>query len=258
MNELAAHRSSLHHLARDWIQTLRPRARELTGFDDYFNLRGTEFLLLVVRLARIDELSVRRVFEVGCGVGFTLRLWAEVADLAVGADLPEEIERAERLLAELPPTDSQIRLHGSAGEELSEIDEQFDLIVTQYVMEHVRSIPSVLANISDRLAPGGHAVHVLPNLMDRQDWYVTWRLQSSMATRARWSVGERGLRETARSPFEHTPPHEPNFGSFAQEHAEYRVEKWALKMLEAGFEIVDFFSTRDVNTVLVTRRLEDG
>jgi SAM-dependent methyltransferase len=128
------------------------------------------------------------------------------------------------------------------------------LILTEYVLEHVQDLPRVLGNVADRLAPDGYAVHVLPNVVDRHDWYVAYRAEQSAMRRVRTSVADRGVLRTLRSPFEHTPPHEPAFGDFAREHSEYRLERWAMRMLEAGFEIVDFFSTRDVNTVLVTRR----
>ena len=54
-------------------------------------------------------------------------------------------------------------------------------MLTEYVLEHVRDLTEVLTNIRTRLAPGGMAVHVLPNLVDRHDWYVSYRLQSLLA-----------------------------------------------------------------------------
>lgn len=246
-------------LTRELIESLTPRARELTGFDVYFEIRGIEFLLLFLKLSAIDGLRARRVLEIGCGIGFNLRLWAEVAELAVGTDLAGEIERARRFLPELPLDGRpEPQVIATAAEELEGVNGEFDLIVSEYVLEHVRDLDQVLAKVADRLAPGGHAVHVLPNLTDRHDWYVTYRLQQSAPRRLRTAISERGAARTLKSPFEHTPPHEPSFGDFAREHSEYRLERWAMRMLAAGFEIVDFFSTRDVNTVLVTRLPEGG
>jgi SAM-dependent methyltransferase len=255
MNELADHRSRMHAVTRGLIDSMAPRARELTGFDVYFEIRGVEFLLLFLKLSRIEGLSARRVLEIGCGIGFNLRLWAEVAEVAIGTDLPSEIERARRILPLLPASDgTEPRVVATAAEDLTGVEGEFDLVVSEYVLEHVRDLAKTLANIGERLAPGGHAVHVLPNVVDRHDWYVAYRAEQSALRRVRTSVADRGLLRTLKSPFEHTPPHEPTFGDFAREHSEYRLERWAMRMLEAGFEIVDFFSTRDVNTVLVTRR----
>ena len=60
------------------------------------------------------------------------------------------------------------------------------------------------------------------------------------------------------NPLESTPPHEPRFGDYARELGQYRLEAWALRVLRAGFEVVDHFQTRDVNWVLVTRPLDDA
>jgi SAM-dependent methyltransferase len=257
LNDLATHSERMHRLVRAFISKGRPRAKELTGFDVYFDLRGTEFLLLLVRLSKVEGLQTRRILEVGCGAGFNLRLWGELAELAVGSDLPDEIRKAERVLELFPPLDQgEIRLIPGTGEDFAGIEGEFDLILTEYVLEHVQDLTEVLANIRTRLAPGGMAVHVLPNLTDRHDWYVSYRLQTSWPARLRASVAERGVSETALTPFEHTTAHEPSFGNYAHEHAGYRLEEWAARILEQGFEIVDFFSTRDVNTVLVTRVLD--
>jgi len=62
-----------------------------------------------------------------------------------------------------------------------------------------------------------------------------------------------GLGNALRYAGTFTPPHEPRFGSYSHELAEYRVERWAIRLLENGCEIVDHFQTRDLNWVLVTR-----
>ena len=106
----------MHRLVRELISTGRPRAEELTGFPVYFDLRGTEFLLLLIRLSKVEGLQTRRILEVGCGAGFNLRLWGEMADLVVGTDLPSEIRKAERVLELFPPLDGgEIRLVPGTG-----------------------------------------------------------------------------------------------------------------------------------------------
>jgi SAM-dependent methyltransferase len=143
----------------------------------------------------------------------------------------------------------------SAGETLAGVEGDFDLILTQYVLEHVADIDRTLAALHARLRPGGHVVHVLNSAVDRAGWYVTYRLEHSLLARLRASLATRGWRATARNPLEFTPPHEPRFGDYGREVGQYRLEAWALRVLRAGFEIVDHFQTRDVNWVLVTRPL---
>ncbi len=234
------------------LATIGPRWREFTEHPEHFELRTAEFVLLLSRLYGVNDFTARRVLEIGCGNGYSLRLWAEIADEVVGIDLPTEIAQARRLLAVLPATN--VKLVEGVGEDLSAVSGHFDLIVTQYVLEHVRDIDRALGEVRLHLAPGGWAVHIVPNLADRHEWYLRYRWETSMPRRVGWSLRSRGLWRTLRDPLlAFTPAHSPEFGDFAREHQQYRLERWALRLLKAGFVLADHFQTRDVNWVIVSR-----
>lgn len=232
------------------------RRRDAFGVDEgFFPIRTAEFLLLLGKLNRLEGLQARTVLEVGCGRGWSLRLWCTVANHVVGVDLPPAVAAARALLAAFPPGGARVELIPGLAEDLAGIEGRFDLVVTQYVLEHVDDIPRTLRALHARVRPEGHIVHVLNSLVDRHDWYIEYRRQCSPWRRLWASLREQGIARTLASPGAFTPAHERRFGDFATEAKEYRLERWALRLMRAGFEIVDFFQTRDVNWVLVTRPL---
>jgi SAM-dependent methyltransferase len=243
----------LHRAARRLLREIEPRRSEFTDAEMYFDLRSTEFLLLATRLARVPGITAERVLEIGCGSGFTTRLWSELSPEVVGIDLPEEVVRAKRFLQAFPPP-GDVEVLAAVGEDLSVVEGDFDLVFTEYVLEHVNEIDTVLAQA--KLRPGGHIVHVLNSLVDRHEWFVSYRLGTPVHRRLQAAVEATGVLGAARGAGSFTPPHEPRFGDFAHEHGEYRLERWASHMLAAGHRVVDWFQTRDINWVLVTVPLD--
>lgn len=235
------------------LTELGPRWREFTPYPEYFELRTTEFLMVLRGLERSRVSAPRRVLEVGCGGGYGLMLWSLVAEEVVGTDLPQAVAGAQKLLAAFPERAARIRIVESAGEDLTNVGNVFDLAITQYVLEHVHDIDATLRRTAALLAPGGAAVHIVPNLIDRHEWHLSYRMGTGRLRRLIRSLRGAGPLSLLRDPFGYTPSHSPEFGTFAEEHQGYRLERWAAHMLRAGLEIVDHFQTRDVNWVIVTR-----
>lgn len=247
----------LPDLTREALATAdRARARraEYTDLPELYDLRATEWLLLMAKLTQRPYISFERVLEIGCGHGFNLLLWRLLSDDVVGVDLPGEIEASRSFLAEYA-SDGRVTTFPTRGEDLDQVEGDFDLIVSQYVLEHVDDIDQVLAAAHSRLRPGGYVVHILNNAVDRLDWYVMYRDGLSPARRVLDSVRARGVKKTLRNPGSYTQPHEPKFGDFGTEHMGYRREAWAQRVIRAGWVVVDHFQSRDNNVVLVTQPL---
>lgn len=240
--------------ALELLEGIASRTAEFSQYPAYFELRTAEFVLLVDRIRRVlAGWQPEAILEIGAGGGYGLLLWSLIADRVVGLDRADEIARSRQLHAAFPPR-GQVELIAGEGEDLSVVHGDFDLIVTQYVLEHVRDLPSTLRQIHERLAPGGLAIHVVPNLVDRLDWYANYRSRTGLPRRLAWALRQRGPIRTLADPLlTFTPPHVPERGDFLGELDEYRLERWVLQALRAGFEVVDHFQTRDVNWVLVTR-----
>lgn len=247
-----------HELPRVYRDTIELASRlsehaDTSGDPEHLRVRSTEFLLLLTKLSRIDGLRHNKILEVGCGRGLGLLLWSQVAEHVAGIDLPEEIQRAKHFLQ--GSSGQNIRLFSSRGEDLLTELSGFDLVISQYVLEHVDDIGAVLDNTKRYVAQDGYVVHILNNLSDRLDWYLTYRLQTSPLRRLVHSKRHRGWLETMKRPLHFTVPHEPRFGSFRDELSGYRLEEWSRIVMQHGFMVVDYFQTREVNWALVTRPL---
>jgi SAM-dependent methyltransferase len=96
------------------------------------------------------------VLDLGCGRGGVVALlWRDVK-LAAGLD-PDARSLAEHRAAGMP-------ILRGVGEHLPFIDGAFDLIVSLWVLEHLRDPAGVLREVRRVLKPGGHFVFVTPNM----------------------------------------------------------------------------------------------
>ncbi len=227
--------------------------QQFTPYPRYFETRTVEFLLMLSRLRRVYSGALpRHVLEVGCGIGYSLALWSDHADYVCGIDLLEAIEPARKLFSHLKVDPPRADLLVGQGEDLSALaGKTFDLVVTQYVLEHVDNISAALAQIKPLLAPDGLVLHVLNNQVDRAVWYIDYRQRSLMRRVYRLlRTGE--LLKWLSSPDGFTPPHEPKFGDFGVELHEYSLEGWAAHIYRAGYIVIDYFQSRDNNWVYVT------
>lgn len=100
----------------------------------------------------------RTVLDAGCGEGYGAALLAEVAARVVALDRPEAIAAAaahHRM--------ARLRYRALDLAQLDEIAEQFDLVVSFQVIEHLPDPTGFLAALRRRVAPGGDLVVTTPN-----------------------------------------------------------------------------------------------
>ena len=107
-------------------------------------------------MVRSHVTSSSRVLDLGCGRGGVVELlWRDVR-LAAGID-PDAPSLASHRTAGMPVV-------RGLGESLPFVDSSFDLIVSLWVLEHLREPAATLSEVRRALAPGGHFVFVTPNL----------------------------------------------------------------------------------------------
>ena len=97
-----------------------------------------------------------RVLDLGCGRGGVVELFWRDVKLAAGID-PDEPSLAERRTRGMPVVTGR-------GEDLPFAAESFDLIVSLWVLEHLRAPEIVFSEVQRVLRPGGHFVFLTPNL----------------------------------------------------------------------------------------------
>jgi SAM-dependent methyltransferase len=96
-----------------------------------------------------------RVLDLGCGRGGVVELFWRDVKLAAGLD-PDSPSLAER-----SPGMPIVR---GVGEQLPFAGESFDLVVSVWVLEHLRDPETVFREVRRVLRPRGHFVFLTPNL----------------------------------------------------------------------------------------------
>lgn len=111
---------------------------------------------LLEGMVRSAVTAQSRILDLGCGRGGVVELvWRDVA-LAAGVD-PDAASLAEHRAAGMP-------VFRATGEHLPFADSSFDVIVSVWVLEHLREPGRVLAEIRRVLRPGGRFLFLTPNL----------------------------------------------------------------------------------------------
>lgn len=127
----------------------------LRGEPSYVWRAGQERRLAMIRAAAGERIH-GRVFENGCGLGAYLARLAEDAAFSVGLDI--EVDRARQARAA-----AGVHTLSGAGEALPFPSNQFDLILSNEVLEHVVDDRQAVREIVRVLKPGGRLVLFCPN-----------------------------------------------------------------------------------------------
>jgi SAM-dependent methyltransferase len=122
-----------------------------------------------LRVAELDEVmslfpATGRVLELGAGTGRQASMIAARGYAVDAVDLPQSGYASAR---EFPVQDYD-------GRTLPFPDASFDVVFSSNVLEHVRHLEEMHAEIRRVLKPGGTCIHVLPT--------HTWRLWTSLAS----------------------------------------------------------------------------
>jgi SAM-dependent methyltransferase len=107
-------------------------------------------------MVRAHVSASSRVLDLGCGRGGVVELFWREVQLAAGVD-PDPSSLASHRAAGMPVV-------RGVGESLPFVDAAFDLIVSLWVLEHLREPAATLREVHRVLAPGGHFIFVTPNL----------------------------------------------------------------------------------------------
>ncbi|NPV75387.1 MAG: class I SAM-dependent methyltransferase [Anaerolineae bacterium] len=136
------------------METNYSKNAALRGEPSYVWRAGQERRLEMIRKAA-GACGTGRVLVDGCGVGAYLERLAETAAFAVGLDI--EWERAEESHRKTPV------VLNAAGEHLPFPQNQFDLVLSHEVLEHVQDDRRAIQEIVRTLRPGGRLVLFCPN-----------------------------------------------------------------------------------------------
>ena len=113
--------------------------------------------LVAYRYARARAAG-RSVLDAGCGEGYGAALLAQVAGRVVGADRPEAAT-----VAALRHQGQRIEFRGLDLGDLDVLGEEFDLVVSFQVIEHLPDPEAFLRGLVERVKPGGELIVTTPN-----------------------------------------------------------------------------------------------
>jgi SAM-dependent methyltransferase len=126
----------------------------LRGEPSYVWRAGQDRRLEMIRFGAGDRTGGQVLVD-GCGVGSYLSRLGEQAKLAVGLDI--ELERAKEARQKSPAVTC------GNGEQLPFSPDQFDLVLSHEVIEHVGDDRAAMREIFRVLKPGGRLVLFCPN-----------------------------------------------------------------------------------------------
>lgn len=140
----------------DFLSGLSPTERLYLEYAFATNIRGREALVRFPAGPR-----ARRILDIGCGYGGTLKAFSDAGDEAVGLEIdPTLVEYARLNLRDSER--STVLCEDIVSCEASQLG-QFDLIFCSDVIEHVSNPEVVLAKVHSLLLPGGTFIMHVPN-----------------------------------------------------------------------------------------------
>lgn len=238
---------------------------------EYCYIRRYEFLLQRMLLPDVFGRRYRHALEIGCGIGYKAMLLTEIATQVDGIDLdtpyhgfPGELPAAEsgrRILTGI----GCVRVQLTAGADfigfLRERPSAYDLLVTDYVMEHIREPLPLYEAMYAALEPGGVAVHVLPNTHDALEQFVRLNLNPPFKELLRVAVAllrRRRRRQRIRFNGMFVPvTHSEFIDDYRDQFNVYRLENHVYPMIRCGFDIEKLVPTREHAYTVVARRPKD-
>jgi ubiquinone/menaquinone biosynthesis C-methylase UbiE len=154
-------------------------AVDMQPFDNYYVWRAEEFKNLFA-LAGIKFQG--RVLEVGCGNAFNSALIAQFSNSVIATDLEKSnqtveslgIEKAKSFMAKLKIKNCTLLC--ASTENLPFLDNSFDIVYSNYTLEHVKHKKIAVKEMTRVVKPGGAIIMTVPNFMERVTYVPVYYL----------------------------------------------------------------------------------
>ena len=131
-----------------------------TFFEGYKKIRDNEanannLFEIPALFSMMPDLTGKRVLDLGCGFGeHCMRCIRQGAEKVVGIDISEKMLEVARK----KHSDAGITYVNMSMEEISQLNETFDVVVSSLAFHYVEDFSGVVRNIYDLLEPGGNFI----------------------------------------------------------------------------------------------------
>lgn len=235
---------------------------------EYCRIRRGEFLLQRMLLPEIFSRRFDRALEIGCGIGYKSLLLAEIAGEVEGIDMREPYHGfpgdqaaaiyGQQILDKIGANRVRLSIAEDFAAYLTARKSAYDLIVTDYVLEHVPEPVPLYRAIYGALAPGGLAVHTCPNTHDAIDTFMRLNLGASireyLKAVAGLFLGRKRRQKMTWNGLLVPITHSEYISDYARQFDVYKLESYVYPMIEAGFVIERVVSTREHSYTVAARK----
>jgi len=239
--------------------------------NNYFRTRMLEFRLQQMLLRETFSRQYRHALELGCGIGYKALQMTRFAQVVDGLDIGDPyhgfvadesaVVIGNRIFREIGC--SQVNLVSSDfSDYLLKHPAAYDLIYSDYVLEHVPDLVALLSAVYVALEKDGIFMSVVPNTHDALIQLALENMQPSLRGIARVIKGyvKQLLGGSKRHP-RFTPmgifvpvPHSEFISDFRKQFEVYRLENYVNPMIEAGLVVEAVVPTREHAYTIVCRK----
>lgn len=230
-----------------------------------------EFRLQQMLLREIFSRQYQHALDLGCGIGYKALQMTRFANFVDGIDIgapyhgfvadESAVAIGSRIFSEIGC--SQVSLISSDfSDYLTKHPAAYDLIYSDYVLEHVPNLVDLLSAVYVALEKDGVFMNVVPNTHDALVQFALENMQPSLRGIARVMKGyvkqflggnKRHSRFTAMGVFI-PAPHSEFISDFRRQFEVYRLENYVNPMIEAGFVVEAVVPTREHAYTVVCRK----
>ncbi|PIU41073.1 MAG: hypothetical protein COS99_06975 [Candidatus Omnitrophica bacterium CG07_land_8_20_14_0_80_42_15] len=238
---------------------------------EYFRTRKLEFELLRMLARSFASNRFTNVLELGCGIGFKALLMSQyVAHIdAVDIDTAYHGFKSSKKSSDIARAAFEnigiknIDIFSTDyAKFLNEHVNTYELIYSDYLLEHIPNITELCRYMYLGLVPGGKMLHIVPNTHDALIQFSKENLQPFLVAMARVMKGYfnsafGSLRRRPKRMFNgvFVPiTHSEFIHDYAQQFEVYRIENYLFPMIEAGFEIVQILPLREHSCAIFAQK----
>lgn len=229
---------------------------------NYFRIRRLEFELQRMLMPNLFRNKYDRALDLGCGIGFKALLMSHFAARTDGVDVSEPYHGFETDLPAAERGRQLLRMIGcesvflEVGDYLSILagrPNSYDLIYSDYLLEHVPDLPPLCRAMFTSLKPQGTMIHLVPNTHDA---LIQLSQQNLLPKRsvirpllrayaARFRHGSKRHPKLTLNGWFVPETHSEFLTDFSDQFEVYRLENYVFPLIEAGFQVLSIVPIRE-------------